>query len=270
MTRNAFIKFAKRYAKVIIVLCTVLALSGYLVFQLFILKPVYITVRIKGSPGNWWWVTPRPPDWLVNAIKVGDKEYAAMNKPIAEIVAVDTYDAGGPTKDIYVTARIEVRHNKQTNKYSYKGEPVEIGGPISMNLNRAFFPGMVVDIYGKDAPQKQYIEKTLVVRHNARWPYEFEAFNQGDKITDGTGNVIAEIIDKKRFPAEKEAVTITGQIVKSYSPVYDDFFITVKLKVININNELIYREEQYLKVGSKVWLMFPNYNISEGEIVSIQ
>ena len=254
---------------IIIMSSVTIVLGGLFVFQVYVQKPTYVTVRVKGSPGNWWWVTPRPPDWLANAVQVGDKEYNAANKAIAEVKAVDIYDAGGPTKDIYVTVDLDVRYNKQTKKYRYKGEPLEIGGPISLSLGSTFFPGMVVGINGEQKNVKQQSDITVSVRYRDRWPYEFDAIKIGERIVGGDGNPIAEIIAKERRPAEREVETLAGQVVKGFSPVLDDFYVTIRLRVTKTDDQYVYREEQYVKVANQLWLLFPSYNISGAYITSI-
>jgi hypothetical protein len=248
----------------------VLFLGGVLYYQLVFQKPTFVTVRIKGSPGNWWWVTPRPPDWLANAIHVGDKEYNAMNQPIADVVSVDLYDAGGPTKDIYLTAKLDARYNAQTKKYRYKGEPLEVGGPISLSLGSTFFPGMVVGIDGPGVPVRKYKDLIVHVRYKDRWPFEYEGVVVGDKISDGEGNVIAEIMSKESTPAEREVETAAGQVVRGFSPVLQDLYVTIKLKVETRDDQYVYREEQYVKIGNQLWLLFPHYNISGAYITSIE
>jgi len=270
MKRNKIRIFVIRYYKIFTILLSGLILSGMLVYQTILVKPEYIVVRVKGSPGNWWWVTPRPPDWLAFSIQKGDKEYNSLNQPVAEVLSVDVYDAGGSTRDAYLTVRLSVRHNKRTNQYRYKGEPVEIGGPISMSLDNAFFPGMVIAIYSDNKREKTYTEKTVRIRKREQWPYEYDSIIIGETIVDGDGIVIAEILDKQRMPAEKEAANVNGQLVRTLSPIKDDFYLTVKLKMRKQGDEYIYREEQYIKVGSNIWLLFPRYNISGADILSIE
>lgn len=247
-----------------------MVLVGILIYQIYVQKPTYVTVRIKGSPGNWWWVTPRPPDWLANSVHVGDKEFNATNRAIAEVLAIDTYDAGGPTKDIYVTTKLDVRYNAQTKKYRYKGEPLEIGGPISLSLGSTFFPGMVVGISGIGSKPKQYTDITVQVRYRDRWPYEFDAIQVGESISDGDNHMIAQVVSKTRSPALREVETLSGQVVKGFSPVLDDFYVTLKLRVETRDEQYVYREEQYVKVGNQLWLLFPHYNISGAYITSIE
>ncbi len=263
-------KFFLQHLRLLIMICAVLGLSGVLTYKLVIVKQEYIIVRVKGSPGNWWWVTPRPPDWLAFSIKKGDKEYNSANKATAEVMAVDVYDAGGSTRDAYLSVRLAVQHNKKTNQYRYKGEPVAIGDPISLDLNNAFFPGMIVAIYKDGEYNKQYVEKIVHIRHKNRWPYEFDAIHVGDTIVDGDGIVITEILEKSRTPALTEAANNNGQLVRTASTIYEDFYLTVKLKMVEQNGEFVYREEQYIKTGSSIWLLFTNYNLSEGEILSVE
>lgn len=246
-----------------------LGLAGMIVFQLYIQKPQYVTVRIKGSPGNWWWVTPRPPDWLANSVHKGDKEFNASNKVTAEVLSVDIYDAGGPTKDVYLTTKLDVRYNTKTKKYRYKGEPLEIGGPISLSLGSTFFPGMVVSIAGVETESIKYKDLVVHIRHKDRWPHEYDAIKIGEKIVDGDNNPIAEVLAKSQKPALREGHTSSGQIVTAYSPVLNDYYVTVKLRVEDRGGQYIYREEQYVKVGNQLWLLLPSYNMSGAQIMGI-
>ena len=269
--KSAFTDRVKRNKVLAVVFGIVgILLAGALFYQIGFQKPTHIIVKIKGSPGNWWWVTPRPPDWLAYSIHKGDKEYNAANRPIAEVLSVDVYDSGGSTRDVYLTARLEVRHNPRTNQYRYKGETLEIGGPISMSLNGSFFPGMVVANYGDQMPQKNYVEKTIRVRHKDRWPYEYDAIRIGDTIKDGDGIVISEIVDKYKTPAIDEEPNVNGQLVRTSSPIHEDFYVTLKMRFQERDGEFIYREEQFIKVGNFIWLMFPNYNMSAAEVLSIE
>jgi hypothetical protein len=256
--------------KVPILVCIGVILAGAVAYQVYFDKPQYITVRIKGSPGNWWWVTPRPPDWLAESIQVGDKEYNATNKATAEVITKEIYDAGGTSKDVYITAKIEAKHNLKTDKYTYKGEPIQIGGPISLNLNKTFFPGMVVEIFSNTTLKKQYADVTIKVRHPGKWIWEYDAIKIGEKILDGNGTVIAEVLDKEKKPAERETVNWQGQVLQTYSPMLVDIFVTVKIKAEKKPDGMVYREDQYLKIGNNVWLLFPSYNISAATIYEIQ
>lgn len=247
-----------------------LILAGLVVFQVSTQKPTFVTVRIKGSPGNWWWVTPRPPDWLANSVHAGDKEFNASNNAIAEVLSVDIYDAGGPTKDIYLTTKLDVRYNTKTKKYRYKGEPLEIGGPISLSLGSTFFPGMVVSISGEGSNPVKYKDLTIQVRHKDRWPYEYDAIKIGEKIVDGNNQPIAEIIAKSQSPALREVQTLSGQILKGYSPVLNDYYVTIRIRAEEQGNQYIYREEQYIKIGNQLWLLFPSYNMSGAHIMAIE
>lgn len=244
---------------------------AFLGIRLYFSKPDYVIVRVKASPGNWWWVTPRPPDWLARSIRVGDKEYNALGRPTAEVLEVQMYDAGGPHKDVYVYAKLAASKNKRIGKYRYKGEPLEIGGPIALNLSKVLLPGMVVEIHERESlPEKTYREKKVLVRQFGKWPWSFDAIRVGEQMTDGSGNVIAEILEKKKLPAERETANDQGKLLHAFSPVFWDFFITLKIRVEERGSDLVFREEQYIKVGNWIWAMFPSYNLSGGEILTIE
>jgi hypothetical protein len=253
-----------------ILIAVVVLLFGFIGYRITSTKPTYVTVRIKGSPGNWWWATPRPPDWLVNSVRVGDKEYNTVNKPTAEVVKVNIFDAGGSTKDIFLDVKLTISKNKQTNKYRYKGQSLEIGGPIALSLNNTFFPGIITKIDDGTSTPQIIKEQIIKIKIYDRWPFEFEAIKVGESMDDGAGNKIATILDKQQMPAEKEASTINGQIVRSYSPVKNDFILTIKIQVENIKGDNIFRTEQYVKVGNGIWIQFPSYNIASGHIMSIE
>src|SRR3990170_8430033 len=78
-----------------------LLIVGTLAFlSLFGRSGHFVTVRIKGGPGNWWWVTPRPPEWYVSSVQVGDAEIDSLGRTIAKVEDVRIYESGGPNKDI--------------------------------------------------------------------------------------------------------------------------------------------------------------------------
>ena len=248
----------------------IVILGVFGLYRIITAKPDYVVIRMKGSPGNWWWVTPRPPDWLVQSIKVGDKEYNSLNKPTAEVLRVNIYDAGGSTKDIYLDVKLSATKNSRTNKYRYKGQTLEIGGPITLSLNNTFLPGIVIAVDETGKFTKNYEERIIQIKTLNRWPWEYDSIVIGETMDDGSGNTIATILDKQQLPAEKEGMTNSGQIVKTFSPVKSDFVITLKIKTENLNNQLVFREEQYIKIGNGVWVQFPSYNINEGLIISIK
>lgn len=248
-----------------------LVLGIYLIYRIYSQKPDYVIVRIKGSPGNWWWVTPRPPDWLANSVHAGDKEFNALGQPTAEVLLVNIYDAGGTTRDVYITARLAARKNARTNKYRYKGESLEIGGPIVLQLNKSFFPGMVTEIYpGETIPPRNTVTKIVKAVTYDRWPWEADGLKVGDKMTDGTDHAIAEILAIDKRPAEKEGFTSNGTITKALSPFKEDFILTIRIEAEKRQGELVFREEQYVKIGNFLWIQFPNYNLSQAQIMSIQ
>jgi len=262
--------FGKFNASLLIIPFALLIISG-IIYYIFSYKPVYIEVKIKGSPGNWWWVTPRPPDWLTSAIKEGDKEYDAAGRIIADVKKVNVYEAGGPAKDIFIKAKLKVNFNSRTKKYRYKGEPVEVGAPIALEVGDALFAGIITKIYtpGKDTKELM-VSKIVTVRLEDKFSYEYKAIDLADKMTDGSGITIAEPLDKWDMPAEKETYGYDGTIYKNYSPLKRDIYVKLKLLLENRGNDLFFREEQSVKVGNAIWIILPHYNLAEAYVVSIE
>ena len=95
-----------------------------------------------------------------------------------------------------------------------------------------------------------------------KWPWELDGLKIGDTMSDGAGSAIATVKNIESYPAEKEVFTDSGQLVKAYSPVKKDFYVILTLLVIQSNNEYVFREEQYIKVGNGLWIQFPLYNIN--------
>lgn len=264
---NVFGKFPLGY----IVLAFAAFFGLVVFFQIVLLPSDQVVIRIKAGPGNWWWVTPRPPDWLATSIKSGDKEYNAIGQPTAEVLRVQIYDAGGTTRDVYATIKISAKKNRRTNKYRYKGEYIEIGGPVAVTLNKTLFQGLVTKIYEpNESIVPPLVKKIVRVKYPDRWPHEFDAVVVGDSMTDGDGTKISTIIAKEQSPSVREGIDSSGRLTYTTSPIKNDFYITMELLVEQRGEEFIFREEQYVKINNGLWIQYPHYNITGAEILSIQ
>ncbi len=58
-------------------------------------------------------------------------------------------------------------------------------------------------------------------------------------------------------------------INQALSPIKKDIYVTLDLVVENRSGDFVFREEQYIKVGNRVWIQFPNYNFNGAEILTI-
>lgn len=257
-----------------------LIVGAFAFFSLFGRAGNQVTVRIKGGPGNWWWVTPRPPEWYVSSVRIGDAEIDSLGRRIAVVEDVRIYESGGPNKDIYLRARLRASYNPLSRKYKYKGQPVQVGAPITLELGQTLFSGNVIEVYGLDGepatiPKEEAVEKIVVARLYNVFEWEYDAIRVGEQMTDGAGNVIAEILDKYQTPAQlstaiiKQIANKDDEIIFGKDPIRRDITITLRVKANRVGEVYVFREEQYLKVGKDLWAFFPSYDVAEAKIISI-
>ncbi len=261
--------FGKLHAVYLLIPVMVLAV-GVLMYSLITQKPTYIRVRVKGSAGNWWWITPRPPDWLASSIKVGDKELNTVGKEIAVVENVEIFESGATNRDIFVTTKIKVSYNKRTGKYRFKGEIVDVGSPISLQVGNTLFPGLVTKILDdQSSAQRTYIEKMVTTRMYDRWPWEYDSIIIGEQMKVEGGEAIAEVLSKEKRPAEKEVVTDEGIILRAFSPMKEDFFVKFRIKVEPRDNDFVFRDEEIVKIGRQLWITTPSHDYFGIPIIEI-
>ncbi|OGY18898.1 MAG: hypothetical protein A2900_01330 [Candidatus Chisholmbacteria bacterium RIFCSPLOWO2_01_FULL_50_28] len=233
---------------------------------------LYLTVRIKAGPGNWWWVTPRPPDWYTSSITVGDFETDSLGRTIARIEDVRVYESGGVNKDVYLRAKLKVSYNPLNKKYKYKGQPVQIGSPITLELSKTLLSGNIIDMEGENVPYVDdiLVEKLVAVRIVNAWDWEYDAIQIGEKMTDGAGNIIAEIMSKSLAPPSFSSARILRRELRLLTnPSQYDVTVLLKVKARKVGEIFVFREEQHLKVGKSLWAFFPSYDIADVPIIAI-
>lgn len=253
---------------IVLLIVLLVAVGG----QLFLRKEEWITVGVYGGPGNWWWVTPPPPYWLTQAINVGDKEYGSWGKAIAEILEIRVYPSAGQNREIIsasdmdfsLKVRLQVRRDK-TGRIQFKRNPVQIGMPITLSTGKVMITGNVTWIEGQEEPE--ITEKIIEVKGYRRFPWEGEAIKIGDKMTDGN-EVIAEVLDKGAELAEMVVTTDVGNVLLRREPTRRDITVKFKIKGVEKNGEFIFREEQIVKPGKRIFIQTPSYDFSEFYYVS--
>ena len=247
--------------------------SLFTLLSLYGRSGTFVTVRIKGGPGNWWWVTPRPPEWYTRSLKVGDVETDSLGRAIATVEDVQIYESGGPNKDVYLLAKLRASYNPLNKKYKYKGQSVQIGAPITLELGETLFSGNIIEIdVGGAKIESSLVEKTVVVRLYNAYVWEYDAITIGETMTDGSGNVIAEIVDKYQRPPNFSVVYLTdrGNLVFDNDPDRLDITVTLTVKAREEGQVYVFREEQHLKVGKSVWAFFPSYDIAGARIIAVE
>jgi len=240
--------------------------------QFFLREGEWIEIKVYSGPGNWWWVTPPPPYWLAQAINVGDKEYDSWGRVAAEILEVKVYPtaaqnretSGASDRDISLKVKLKATRTK-SGGINFKRKPLEVGMPITLDVGKVMITGSVTWIEGQTEPEK--IERIIEVKGYRRFPWEVEAIKIGDKMTDGN-EIIAEILDKKDELAEMVVTTDAGNVFLRREPTRRDITVKFRVKGTEENGEFIFREEQVVKAGKRIFIQTQNYDFSELYYVS--
>lgn len=265
------------FAQMIALLLVVASVVG--VVKFFGKQAEWRTIKIQVVGKDWSDVSVsyngyRPPYWLTESINKNDVELSVGGGKIAEIVDVERYGRGGPEYDMYLTVRINGVFNKKTNKYVFKGKAIEVGAPIELRLNHALVFGQIID---DQIPPEGYITKHVVVTslyRNAN-PWTVNSLKTGDIISGGPGgNIIAEILTFTTEPTKGRLLYADSagseNVYLQRDPTLQDLHVRTRLLVEKHNDEWFYGGHQSIKTGNFLWLYFPNVNLRNIEIESVE
>ena len=238
----------------------------------------HVTVWVKAGPGNWWWLTPPPPDWYVGAVNEGDVERDSLGKVVAKVEDLRIFETGSPNKSLFLRVRLQVSFNPLSKKYQYKGQPVQISAPITLEIGKVLFSGNVIEFVdgkGEDSDNlfdtDGVVEKIVIARLSNVFAWEYDAIVVGEIMTDGAGTPIATILDKSQRPSLSAAVTVEKDRASFVSdPSIRDIIVTFRVHARRKGNSLVFREEQYLKVGKDFSAFFPSYDVIGAKITAIR
>ena len=123
------IKKIQKYSFFILVSLIFLSAFVVVVAKAVFTDNTYVYAKIKVSQGLWWANTARPSLWIANSIKKGDKEQGLGGNPLVEVQTVRYYPISSqnaiyqePQYDVYLTVKMKVQYNKNTDSYSFKRE----------------------------------------------------------------------------------------------------------------------------------------------------
>lgn len=225
-------------------------------------KKEWFKVEVKISSPFWWQqFAIAPPFWLGESIKPGDQEFDPQGKKIAEVIDVKTYEEpseGGSAarKDIFLTLNLLASRDRRTNLLKFKSKPLGVGSPIELQLNNTITTGLIVYIEGIPDERK---EQEIIIEGvwMNTFPWNAEAIPVDGKMEDGSGRIIAQILDKRIELAEKTVETDDGRLVSSRDPLKRDVYLTIKLKVKRKGDNLYFREDQKVKIGENLFIQLP-------------
>lgn len=239
-------------------------------------KEEWLTVRIDVRGQDWTQDFTgggayNPPSWLAPVIKRNDAERGLDGRPIATILSIETYGDIKPT--IFLIAKIRVITNKHTHEYSFKNRLIQIGAPIDLSLAQTKIVGQITDLY---SPENGYPQKNVIatVRIRNIEPWIVNRITVGDKMLEkSTGGIAADILSKT---IEDPTSTIffnnpnyfTNQFLES-NPRLKDVVLTVRLKLLKLNEGWRFAGNQILKIGSldsQLRFYFSDYSLPWAEV----
>jgi len=257
--------FIKHYFIVVFLFC--IGFVGFVsVYKLFFTKPLYIYARVRVGQGLWWASTQRPPLWLIKSINKGDVETDLTGQPTVEILSVNYYPTNIINQyDVYLDVRLKVSGNKKNKSFSFNRSSLGVGTAVDFEFPSAQFSGTIIDL--SITPIKKNAKfKTVYLAKAYAFDWEYDAIRIGDKFFDGENNVI-EIIDK----SGSESIDINPAFRGTFNPMFTqirkDVVIKVKILVNQIDNKLVFGNDQVLSVGKDIDLStdkfsFINYTIA--------
>jgi len=271
-----FIRSKKKYLNLFdaVLIIAVLFTAVMLAF-FFLRRSKQLTVVIKVTGQNVLYAWETPPNWFVYYFKEGMVAKDGLGRNSAEIKNIYRYDTGQNNKALYLTLDLKADYTKGSGKYSYEGKPLIIGSPIKIEFQDILAEGLVTYIEGLPDVTKtrEILVETRIIWQNEVFPetsgvpdYVAEAIGVGEQTKDSLGNVLITIVDKRVEPAEKIVTDSQGNIFVSRDPLKKDVFLTLKLRVKEVESESNYNEyylfdDVRVKIDSQIPLHLQNISI---------
>lgn len=229
----------------------------------FFRRPVYLEVEILVTHDNLLFTDPSPPFWYQEKVIVGSEEKDGIGRIVATVTDIKSYEEGGNKVDTYVKANIRTIYSRRSEKHTFRGKPVLVGSPITINPNETFIKGIITNIEGQDATQKEVIVKARLTAWNypdltvsGADPVYAESIHVGDKVKDMSGNDIAVVLDKQVRPGKRITTDNQGTARLIQDPYFQEVYLTLKLKVRESSAANYYMNKYKVKVSRWIPLFF--------------
>jgi len=239
----------------------------------------WVKIEIKVSQKEWWWTSQPPPYWLTNTMHIGDKQYDSLGRKEVEIVDVKNYDLWLEKKIAFATLMVRAKYDNRKKKYVFGNQPLEVGNTLSLNTGSIGTHGLITRIYTGEDTQTEHHKKVEIKIIDEYYfdvfsettgvaPWIADAFSVGDKMKDGEGRTIVDILKKNVLPAGTLVSTNGGVAYIAKNPLLKDVYLTVDLVAYKNGDAEYFLNEFIVKVGSKIPITLPNINFI-GEITRI-
>jgi hypothetical protein len=160
--------------------------------------------------------------WSSNYFYPGMSERDSVNRMMAEVKSVYSYDVDANNKAIFLNLALKTTYTKATNQHTYRGSPVLIGSPIKLQLDTILVEGVVTDIEGLPNPREKVTLSATAKLGLSDNPIYFnthavnihiaDAVNEGAVYSDNQGNSMVRITGKRVVPATRLIANNLGSV----------------------------------------------------------
>lgn len=245
----------------LVLLATIISL-GIGFFFFFYRKGVYISVRVRVTDQDVLYAKNLPKNWYAQRFSVGDFELDALGRKIAEVTNVERFAISNETDVVFLDLKLKSTYDSRTKMYSARGKQIMYGAPMKFNLQQVTFQGIVTDFPGSkltfDKQQRFITIRTLGRSYD---PNSIRALQLGDSIYNSNGELLVEISKIEVRQAEKVSMTDSGDLLLRYDPLYQDLYLTLKLRISEFEGEMLMFDSSRVKVDQVVPLNFKKISI---------
>lgn len=215
----------------------------------------------------------RPPIWLVENLKIGDKEYSPDGRVTAEIIDIDYFERFGGNAEVLLKIEIETVDSFSSGRTTYRGQNIEIGDKIEFHFNRKYLLGQITNIFA-DANSADLTKEIKVAGVYKNIPLYLENQIEVGKqvINPFNGKVYATITGKKSTPSKTYLLTDEkdGLLYLNAVPSLRDIELEVTILVNQRLGQYYFSGHQPIKIGEGIYLFFPEFIIKPLELTHVE
>lgn len=208
-----------------------------------------------------------PLSRIADTYVTGLQSKDGLGRVTAEIVKITRFDKKyskeslTEKEDVYMTIKLRATYSQRSNAYKYQGMTIATGEWLSVNFGSTTVHGFILDISAtlSERPQETITIETIYRSDDTGEmdQYLAEAVGIGSTVTDSSGAIIAEVIDKRVTPTRLMTVDQYGVSHLTYHTIKKDIVLTLKLRVEKRSKEYVYQDAIAVKVGTTIPLFFP-------------
>lgn len=224
----------------------VICIFLYLILRSFIdLKTTPLNVEILINYADQKGQFIPPPSWAVDNLKAGDEERDDKNRLLSRIIEIKSVEEGS-NKIYWIKTEIQSTVNKKSGKIRFKNQPIEIGSTINFSPNSHNLDGMIIGIDGISSSEfKSVTIEGIVYGQRSHIIQSIKKDDNGDSVRIIDVFSTPSVVQQPLFPNDR---------------VYD-IHLRLELDVLIRKDVMYYAIFQPLKVGNRLWIPLPNYNL---------